>query len=594
MPAHRQELNFIAVEPTIAAKLDRNPPAPLGLERVRQGKSDHTVANVDVGNRRTTTDMSPPGRSLSRDNTADDSSNGTLPGEISSISPQAVLQCNSAAAHSLSTNATTGCNATVLPLPSPPHANSPPTLLCPSLPHGDVPSDEVARDNHNYIPPAHLPKPDSSAAIPMTTAKNDRSLSVPPGLGKVRQWESYSEPPRVGSENPETTTTAVTPLPTGALPDERESDDHYHNSPMTTTVITPLLIGALPDEVESDDHYHNLPVQADDESCLALPLTSSSGAISKIEVGMASQQTQVLHEPAAATHSCSICDFASDDMLELGYHWICKHYMSRAGIGFNGWLRACGQHPSGDICYIERRQELCTLHAERQRLRRDAAATRKKATTVIKPTDPDATDDSDSAVADDAMDDATDDDQAETVSRPAPKRRSDAGDTSVEVACDESDPIKAPVPESTSGQQETPAMQNALPAGTPVRLQDLHNAKHLNGEIAVIVQFLPASNRYDVILDRDGTAKAVRPAHLSTLLVLDELRLWRRKLLDPSLQTNDALAILERLLNLEPCHKPVHVSGIRTTIQGLTRRPGCCRDVVIASARLLKSWDHMT
>ena len=32
MPAHRQELNFIAVEPTIAAKLDRNPPAPLGLE----------------------------------------------------------------------------------------------------------------------------------------------------------------------------------------------------------------------------------------------------------------------------------------------------------------------------------------------------------------------------------------------------------------------------------------------------------------------------------------------------------------------------------------------------------------------------------
>ena len=82
MPAHRQELNSIAVEPTIAAKLDRNPPAPLGLERVRQGKSDHTVANVDVGNRRTTTDMSPPGRSLSRDNTADDSSNGTLPGEI--------------------------------------------------------------------------------------------------------------------------------------------------------------------------------------------------------------------------------------------------------------------------------------------------------------------------------------------------------------------------------------------------------------------------------------------------------------------------------------------------------------------------------
>ena len=164
----------------------------------------------------------------------------------------------------------------------------------------------------------------------------------------------------------------------------------------------------------------------------------------------------------------------------------------------------------------------------------------------------------------------------------------------MEVACDESDPIKAPVPESTSGQQETPAMQNALPAGTPVRLQDLHNAKHLNGEIAVIVQFLPASNRYDVIMDRDGTAKAVRPAHLSTLLVLDELRLWRRKLLDPSLQTNDALAILERLLNLKPCHKPVHVSGIRTTIQGLTRRPGCCRDLVIASARLLKSWDHMT
>ena len=249
--------------------------------KMRQGKSDHTVARVDTGNRETTTDMSPPGRSLSRDNTADDSSSGTLPGEVSSTSPQAVLQCNSAAAHSLSTNAATGCNATVLPLPSPPRANSPLTLLCPSLPHGDVPSDEVARDNHNYIPLPHPLKPDSSAATPMTTAKNDRSLSVPPGLEEVRQRESDSEAHRVGSENPETTTTA----------------------------ITPLLTGAPPDEVESDDHYHNSPVLADDKSCLELPLTSSSGAVSKIEVGTASQQTQVLHEPAAVTHSCSICDF---------------------------------------------------------------------------------------------------------------------------------------------------------------------------------------------------------------------------------------------------------------------------------------------
>ena len=226
---------------------------------------------------------------------------------------------------------------------------------------------------------------------------------------------------------------------------------------------------------------------------------------------------------------------------------------------------------------------------------------------MIKPTDPNATDDSDSAVADDAMeddsdsaafddatDDATDDDQAEAASRPAPTRRSDVGDTSVKVVCDESDPIKAPAIEPASGQQKTSATQMALPAGTPVRLQDLHNAKHLNGEIAVIIQFLPASNRYDVIMDRDGTAMGVRPAHLSTLLVLDELRLWRRKLLDPSLQTNGALAILERLLNLKSCHKPAHISGIRTTVQGLIRRPGCCRDVVIASARLLKSWDHMT
>ena len=37
MPAHRQELNSIAVEPTIVAKLDRTPLAPPGLEKCDRG-----------------------------------------------------------------------------------------------------------------------------------------------------------------------------------------------------------------------------------------------------------------------------------------------------------------------------------------------------------------------------------------------------------------------------------------------------------------------------------------------------------------------------------------------------------------------------
>ena len=72
----------------------------------------------------------------------------------------------------------------------------------------------------------------------------------------------------------------------------------------------------------------------------------------------------------------------------------------------------------------------------------------------------------------------------------------------------------------------------------------------------------------------------MRYINLSTLLVLDELRFWRRKLLDPSLQTNDAMAILERLLNLKPCHKPADLGAlgpevyITTFLCGVPREPG--------------------
>ena len=84
----------------------------------------------------------------------------------------------------------------------------------------------------------------------------------------------------------------------------------------------------------------------------------------------------------------------------------------------------------------------------------------------------------------------------------------------------------------------------------------------------------------------DNTIKSAKPLNVGSVPVLDELRLWRKRLLDVACQKKDVRATLQRLAVLKASRTVLNTSEIRATIAGLMRRFGDAADVVSAGTQL--------
>lgn len=152
---------------------------------------------------------------------------------------------------------------------------------------------------------------------------------------------------------------------------------------------------------------------------------------------------------------------------------------------------------------------------------------------------------------------------------------------------------------STAGPgQKQPQQQNRsgspeLPQGAAVRLGGLQGAAHLNGEVALVLRFVPEKGRYEVALHKDGSAKALQPSNISLLPLLEEVQLWRDELQNPGVSGDEALAALRRLSALEITVDVLMATRVGKAVNEVAKRFSGLELVTALGKKLVKAWREM-
>eukprot|EP00927_Polykrikos_kofoidii_P054361 TRINITY_DN48788_c0_g1_i1.p1 TRINITY_DN48788_c0_g1~~TRINITY_DN48788_c0_g1_i1.p1 ORF type:complete len:800 (+),score=147.02 TRINITY_DN48788_c0_g1_i1:215-2614(+) len=148
-------------------------------------------------------------------------------------------------------------------------------------------------------------------------------------------------------------------------------------------------------------------------------------------------------------------------------------------------------------------------------------------------------------------------------------------------------PPSSPLPRAEA--ETAPAFQ----LGAVVRLTGLQGATYLNGEVGTVLQAIPGSDRFEVILRKGGQMKAVRLANIEPLGVLEEAFLWARELSRLEVRASEARPTLRRLEKLRVTVDILKKTGVAKVVKDAAKRLAANEDVAETARHLVKRWRDM-
>lgn len=132
-----------------------------------------------------------------------------------------------------------------------------------------------------------------------------------------------------------------------------------------------------------------------------------------------------------------------------------------------------------------------------------------------------------------------------------------------------------------------------FPRDAAVRLVELVNASHLNGQLALVLRFLPEKLRYEVALHPGGEKKALKPENMEALPLLEEVTLLRNRLAGPGVAASVARPALLRLEALSVTSDVLVQTKVGKVVNLVSRTLAGFDDIAEIGRRLVCRWRDM-